>query len=54
MLSIFGTPKKIEVVGKNLDDVIADRQQAQAVAAAAPAVKEDGWEDRVKKADDQA
>lgn len=50
-LEIKGTPQKIQVTGEKLDDVIDNRQQAQAVAAAMP--KPDGWEDR-KKADDQA
>lgn len=33
-LSITGTPTKIQVTGEKLDDVIENRQQAQAVAAA--------------------
>ncbi len=41
MLQITGTPQKIQVVGEKLDDVIDNRQQAQAVAAAAQAP--DGW-----------
>jgi ribosomal protein L12E/L44/L45/RPP1/RPP2 len=49
MLNITGTPQKIQVTGEKLDDVIDNRQQAQAVAAAmpAPAPKD-------PKADDQA
>lgn len=37
MLDIKGTPHKIQVTGEKLDDVIDNRQQAQAVAAAMPA-----------------
>jgi hypothetical protein len=33
-LSITGTPTKIQVAAEKLDDVIENRQQAQAVAAA--------------------
>lgn len=51
MLNITGTPQKIQVTAEKLDDVIDNRQQAQAVASAmstpAPAPKE-------PKADEQA
>ncbi len=52
MLNILGTPTKIQVTGEKLDDVIDNRQQAQAVAAA-NASQPDGWNDKVEKKDNE-